>query len=82
MSISRTVALPAPLALPVKRPDLVHPHLTLGWEDGAAGQLFDAIVKLIHGANYNDPPRFVKRDYNQLRSSQFYGSSCLGIYGM
>jgi hypothetical protein len=46
---------------------------------GSAGQILQVIARLVHGANYDDPARFVSRDYDQLRSSQFIGSISFGV---
>jgi cyanobactin biosynthesis protein (PatB/AcyB/McaB family) len=65
-----------PFAKPVRRPELVQSFLTVDLfskECGSGNQIFDVIVRLIHGANYNDPQKFVVRDYKQTKSSQFVG---------
>lgn len=62
-----------PFAKPVPRPDLVQPFLAVDLYHGSPNQIAQVISTLIHGANYNDPAKFVVRDYKQIRFSQFFG---------
>ena len=40
---------------PVKRPHFVPPHLAVDVVHGSVEDLVSVRMKLIHGANYNDP---------------------------
>lgn len=65
-------------AKPVKRPDVIAPHLVVDVINDAATVLSDpsAIpslsvirLELLHGANYNDPASFQSRSYQKIKSS-------------
>jgi len=45
-------------APPVKRPELVQPHLAVDVEHGDPEDLFAVRMALLHGANHNDPAAF------------------------
>jgi cyanobactin biosynthesis protein (PatB/AcyB/McaB family) len=62
-------------------PELIQPFRTVDFH-GQAQQITDVMMKLIHGANYNNPQRFFSRNYNQLKSSQFLSSTSFGKIGM
>jgi cyanobactin biosynthesis protein (PatB/AcyB/McaB family) len=62
--------------------ELVQPFLTVDFLHGSSNQIREVIIKLIHGANYNDPQRFFSRNYNQLKSSRFLSSTSFGKFGM
>ena len=57
------------LSPPVKRPDVIYPHHSVDVIHGTADELLAIRLKLLHGANYNDPAAFVHRSYQQLKSS-------------
>jgi cyanobactin biosynthesis protein (PatB/AcyB/McaB family) len=66
------------LSLPVQRDKmrdetrneaLVMPFDTVDLRHGTPGQLLDTLLDLVHGANYNDPPRFITWSYDRLKSS-------------
>jgi len=57
------------LSPPVKRPDVVYPHRSVDVIHGTADELLAIRLKLLHGANYNDPAAFANRSYQQLKSS-------------
>jgi cyanobactin biosynthesis protein (PatB/AcyB/McaB family) len=59
------------LSPPVKRPDIIHPHRSVDVIHGSADELLSIRLKLLHGANYNDPAAFVNRSYQQLKSSRY-----------
>ncbi len=59
------------LSAPVKRPELIHPHRAVDAVNGRSEDLVDIRIDLMHGANFNDPPAFTGRNYQQLRSSGF-----------
>lgn len=59
---------------PVKRPDLIQPHEAVDVVHGSVEDLVNIRIKLLHGANYNDPVGFQYRSYNQLKTSA--GCSC------
>ena len=54
---------------PVKRPDLIQPHEAVDVIHGDVEALVNVRMKLLHGANYNDPAGFQYRTYNQLKTS-------------
>ncbi|MBE9161249.1 MULTISPECIES: cyanobactin biosynthesis system PatB/AcyB/McaB family protein [Microcoleaceae] len=57
------------LSPPVKRPELIHPHRSVDVVNGRSEELVDIRIRLMHGANYNDPAPFAYRSYQQLKSS-------------
>lgn len=57
------------LSPPVRRPDVIYPHHSVDVIHGTADELLAIRLKLLHGANYNDPAAFVHRSYQQLKSS-------------
>lgn len=57
------------LSPPVRRPDVIYPHRSVDVIYGTADELLAIRLKLLHGANYNDPAAFVHRSYQQLKSS-------------
>ena len=57
------------LSPPVKRPDVIYPHHSVDVIHGTADELLAIRLKLLHGANYNDPAAFANRIYQQLKSS-------------
>lgn len=59
---------------PVKRPDLIQPHEAVDVVHGDVEALVNVRMKLLHGANFNDPAAFHYRTYNQLKTS---GCGCL-----
>lgn len=56
-------------AAPVKRPDLISPHLAVDVLNGDLGDLVAIRMDLIHGANYNDPPYYNYPSYDQIKTS-------------
>ena len=63
---------------PVKRPDLIQPHEAVDVIHGSVEQLVNIRMKLLHGANFNDPAAFEYRTYNQLKTSG--GCGCFGPF--
>ncbi len=57
------------LSPPVRRPDVIYPHHSVDVIHGTADELLAIRLKLLHGANYNDPAAFANRSYQQLMSS-------------
>jgi cyanobactin biosynthesis protein (PatB/AcyB/McaB family) len=57
------------LSPPVKRPDVIYPHRSVDVIHGTVDELLSIRMKLLHGANYNDPAAFANRSYQQLKSS-------------
>ncbi len=57
------------LSRPVKRPDIIYPHHAADVIHGTVEDLVSIRMKLLHGANYNDPAAFQYRSYQQLKSS-------------
>jgi cyanobactin biosynthesis protein (PatB/AcyB/McaB family) len=45
-------------AAPVRRPELVVPHRTVDVVHGSPEQLIAMRIRLMHGANFNDPAPF------------------------
>jgi cyanobactin biosynthesis protein (PatB/AcyB/McaB family) len=43
---------------PLRRPELIQPHQTVDVEHGDVDDLVRVRMKLLLGANYNDPPPF------------------------
>jgi cyanobactin biosynthesis protein (PatB/AcyB/McaB family) len=54
---------------PVRRPELVYPHRTVDVTHGTADQLVAMRIRLMHGANYNDPQHFEYPSVNRMRVS-------------
>lgn len=46
-------------AAPVIRPDIIHPHSTFNVRDASTDRIGYIKFDVLHGANYNDPMRFV-----------------------
>lgn len=59
------------LAAPVKRPDIIYPHRALDVINGTVEELVRVRMKLLHGANFNDPAAFEQRSYQQIKYSQY-----------
>ncbi|RAM49410.1 MAG: cyanobactin biosynthesis system PatB/AcyB/McaB family protein [Hapalosiphonaceae cyanobacterium JJU2] len=57
------------LSPPVKRPDVIQPGLCVDLENGSPDDLVHIRMDLLHGANYNDPPAFANRSFNQVMHS-------------
>lgn len=54
---------------PVQRPELVHPHRCVDVVHGTPAQLVAVRMRLVHGANYNDPACFSAAPYGQRAES-------------
>ncbi|WP_414566349.1 MULTISPECIES: cyanobactin biosynthesis system PatB/AcyB/McaB family protein [unclassified Anabaena] len=61
------------LSAPVKRPDIIYPHRAVDVIHGRVEDLVHIRMDLLHGANYNDPPAFQNRSYQQFKSSGHCG---------
>ncbi|MBD2255587.1 cyanobactin biosynthesis system PatB/AcyB/McaB family protein [Nostoc parmelioides FACHB-3921] len=61
------------LSIPVKRPDIIYPHRSVDVIHGEVEDLVKIRMKLLHGANYNDPPAFQQRSYQQFKTSGYCG---------
>ena len=48
---------------------MIYPHRSVDVVHGTANELLSIRIKLLHGANYNDPAAFANRTYGQLKSS-------------
>jgi cyanobactin biosynthesis protein (PatB/AcyB/McaB family) len=57
------------LSAPVKRPDIIYPHRAVDVVNGRVEDLVGIRMDLLHGANYNDPPAFQNRSYQQMKVS-------------
>jgi cyanobactin biosynthesis protein (PatB/AcyB/McaB family) len=57
------------LSPPVKRPDIIYPHRAVDVIHGEIEDLVKIRMKLLHGANYNDPAAFEYRSYQKIKSS-------------
>lgn len=53
-------------AAPVQRPSVLQPATCVDVEHGSAESLVSVRMKLLHGANYNDPAAYALRTYNQV----------------
>jgi cyanobactin biosynthesis protein (PatB/AcyB/McaB family) len=56
-------------AAPVKRPQLVEPHQLVDVEHGTADQLVAMRMRLMHGADFNDPAPYMSPDPYRMRVS-------------
>lgn len=54
---------------PVRRPGLVHPHRAVDVVHGTPEQLVAMRIRLIHGANFNDPQAFEYPSFDRMRLS-------------
>jgi cyanobactin biosynthesis protein (PatB/AcyB/McaB family) len=54
---------------PVRRPELVHPHQVVDVVHGTVEELIARRVRLMHGANFNDPQRFIEPSYERMKYS-------------
>ena len=70
--LKTTMRLPKQSA-PVKRPHFIHPHECVDIVHGDGEDLVSILVKLVHGANYNDPAQFQYPHYGYLKMSSFGG---------
>ncbi len=57
------------LSPPVKRPHFIQPALCVDVENGSPDDLVGIRMDLLHAANYNDPPAFANRSFNQVMHS-------------
>jgi cyanobactin biosynthesis protein (PatB/AcyB/McaB family) len=53
-------------ASPVQRPHFLQPATCVDVENGSPESLVSVRMKLLHGANYNDPAAYALRTYNQV----------------
>ncbi len=56
---------------PVKRPHFIQIHECVDVVHGEGEDLLSIRMKLMHGANYNDPAQFVYPHYSYLKMSAF-----------
>lgn len=56
-------------APPVRRPELVVPHSVVDVTHGTPQQLIAMRMRLMHGANFNDPQAFEHPSYERMRVS-------------
>jgi cyanobactin biosynthesis protein (PatB/AcyB/McaB family) len=54
---------------PVRRPELVDPHRTVDVARGTPEQLIAMRMRLMHGANFNDPAPFAFPGYVRMKLS-------------
>lgn len=54
---------------PVQRPHFLQPASCVDVEHGSAESLVSIRLKLLHGANYNDPAAHALRSYQQVMRS-------------
>ncbi|MEA5536885.1 cyanobactin biosynthesis system PatB/AcyB/McaB family protein [Crocosphaera sp. XPORK-15E] len=66
--------LPA-LSPPVKRPHFIQPSLSVDIEHGSIDELVAMRMRLLHGANYNDPAAYANRSFNQVMHSSASSAS-------
>jgi cyanobactin biosynthesis protein (PatB/AcyB/McaB family) len=62
-----------PFVEPVRRPEFIYQcriiYFMVKIRRATGDEIFNTIIDLVHGANCNDPQRFLGRNYNQLKSS-------------
>ncbi|QWF82432.1 cyanobactin biosynthesis system PatB/AcyB/McaB family protein [Amycolatopsis sp. CA-230715] len=58
-----------PQVAPVRRPELVEPHRCVDVVHGTPDELIAMRLRLMHGANFNDPQRWLDPTYQRMRSS-------------
>jgi cyanobactin biosynthesis protein (PatB/AcyB/McaB family) len=56
-------------SIPVQRPHFLQPATCVDVEHGSAESLVSIRLKLLHGANYNDPAAYAQRGYQQVMRS-------------
>ncbi len=56
-----------PQPAPVRRPHFVQPHTCVEVDGGPLSELLSIRMKLLHGANYNDPAPYVQAHYDVMR---------------
>jgi cyanobactin biosynthesis protein (PatB/AcyB/McaB family) len=82
-----------PFVKPVQRPEFIYQsriidfmvkliELRLPTGKDIGDDLYNTFKQMVHGANYNDPQRFLNRNYNQLKSSLQRESLSFGRYGI
>jgi len=54
---------------PVLRPEVIQPHRTVDVVNGTPEQLILIRIKLLTGANYNDPQHVMLAGFDRLRLS-------------
>ncbi|MEZ4552734.1 MAG: cyanobactin biosynthesis system PatB/AcyB/McaB family protein [Dehalococcoidia bacterium] len=60
-------AHPPPQLAPVRRPHFIQPHTCVEVDGGPLEQLLWIRMKLLHGANYNDPAYYMQHHNDVLR---------------
>ena len=60
---------PPPQVEPVKRPHFVPPHECVDVEHGSVERMVEVRIRLMHGANYNDPAHWAPVPF-ELRREQ------------
>jgi cyanobactin biosynthesis protein (PatB/AcyB/McaB family) len=58
-----------PQAPPVRRPEVIAPHRCVETEHGSGDQLIHIRMRLMHGANFNDPQHYEHPTYGRMRVS-------------
>jgi len=58
-----------PQAAPVRRPEIVHPHRVVDIVHGPGDRLVAMRIRLMHGANFNDPQYFAHPTYERMKVS-------------
>lgn len=61
---------PPPQAKPVRRPDFVQPHECVDVEQGSVERMVEVRIRLMHGANYNDPAHWAPISYDVRRKQR------------
>ncbi|MGC7102942.1 cyanobactin biosynthesis system PatB/AcyB/McaB family protein [Amycolatopsis lurida] len=57
------------LAPPVRRPELIQPHRVVEISRGSTDRLIAMRMRLMHGANFNDPQAFAYPSHERMRVS-------------
>ncbi|MBD2342391.1 cyanobactin biosynthesis system PatB/AcyB/McaB family protein [Calothrix sp. FACHB-156] len=60
-------------SMPIKRPHQIEPATCVDLVHGRTDDILETLIRLRHGANYNDPAAFAYRSYNQVMHSGWSG---------
>ena len=63
------MTLQPPQTAPVLRPDPIAPHRCVDVEHGPGWQLIRIRMRLLHGANFNDPQAYAPPSFDRMRVS-------------
>jgi cyanobactin biosynthesis protein (PatB/AcyB/McaB family) len=63
----------------VHRPDLVHPHNTVDVVHGTPRELIAVRLRLLHGANFNDPQAYSYPGMERMKLSTWSAGTRFGF---